>query len=132
MTSTEEITALLEGFCAPWNAGDIGGVSALFAEDGRLLSPYGHDARGAEAIRGLYQAFLGDGPLHGSQTTVDVEHIRSLGEDTAVVDCTQVIDGGELGRLDLHLLAVVRRDDPGWRIVDCRPYAFLPLPVPAA
>ncbi len=131
MTSTEEITALLEGFCAPWNVGDTAGVSALFADDGRLISPYGHDARGGEAIRDLYQAFLGDGPLRGSQTTVHVEHVRSLSDDVAVVDCTQVIDGGELGRLDLHLLAVVRRDEPGWRIVDCRPYAFLALPVPA-
>jgi hypothetical protein len=63
---------------------------------------------------------------------VHVEDIRSLGEDAAVVDCTQVIDGGELGRLDLHLLAVVRRDEPGRGIVDCRPYAFRPLPVPAS
>ncbi len=131
MTSTEEITALLEGFRTPWNDGDIAGVSALFADDGRLVSPYGHDARGAEAIRELYQAFLGDGPLQGSQTTIHVEDIRPLGGAIAVVDCNQIIDGGALGHLDLHLLAVVRRDAGGWRIAECRPYAFLPVPVPA-
>ena len=62
---------------------------------------------------------------------MDVENIRPLGDDAAVVDWTQVIDGGELRRLDLHLVAVVRREGSDWRIVDCRPYAFLPLPVPA-
>jgi uncharacterized protein (TIGR02246 family) len=130
-TITEDITALLEAFCVPWNAGDVAGVAALFADDGRLISPYGHDARGAQAIRELYQAFLGDGPLRGSQTTIRVEDIRLLGGDFAVVDCNQIIDGGELGRLDLHLVAVASRGERGWRVADSRPYAFLPLPVSA-
>ena len=106
-------------------------MTALFCDDGRLVSPYGHDARGSDSIRELYQAFLGDGPLQGSHTTMHVEEVRPLGENVSVVECNQIIDGGDLGRLDLHLIAVVRRDEPGWRIAECRPYAFLPLPVPA-
>jgi uncharacterized protein (TIGR02246 family) len=132
MTAHEQITALLEGFCEPWNSGDIAGLAACYTEDGRLISPFGHDARGREAVRALYQQFIGDGPLQGSQTTMDVEDVRQLGDDAAIVDCRQVIDGGDLGRLDLHLVTVVRRDGDGWLIVEARPYAFVPLPVPAA
>jgi uncharacterized protein (TIGR02246 family) len=130
-TDTEAITALLERLCEPWNAGDVGGVTARFSADGRLISPYGHDGRGAEGVRQLYQEFLGDGPLQGSQTTMHVEDVRLLG-DVAVVDCNQIIDESDLGRLDLHVVAVVRREADGWRIAECRPYAFLPMPIPAA
>ena len=129
MTAHDEIAALLEGFCEPWNAGDSAGVCARYTDDGRLISPFGHDARGREAIHELYQQFLGDGPLRGSQTTMDLEDIRMVADDIAVVDCRQVIDGGDLGELDLHLTTVVTRSDRGWRVIEARPYAFLPLPV---
>jgi uncharacterized protein (TIGR02246 family) len=132
MNPTSEITHLLAGLAAPWNAGDIAGVTALFTADGRLVSPYGHDARGAAAVRDLYQAFLGDGPLRGSHTTVDVQDVRAFGPDVAVADCRQVIETREMGTLDLHLVVVVIHGDRGWRIAECRPYAFMPDPVAVA
>src|SRR4051794_21089536 len=132
MTSTEEITALFDRLVAAWNVGDIAGVTAQFAADGRLVSPFGHDARGTEAVQDLYQQFLGDGPLKGSQTTVRIEDVRLLADDIAVVDCNQIIDECDLGRLDLHLVKVLHRGPDGWRALEARPYAFLPLPVAAA
>jgi uncharacterized protein (TIGR02246 family) len=132
MTARDEITALLEGFCEPWNAGDIAGVAARYTQDGRLISPFGHDARGRDAVRELYQQWLGDGPLQGSQTTMEVEDVRLLSGDVAIADCRQVIDGSDLGRLDLHLITAVTSSEQGWLIAEARPYAFLPLPVPAS
>ena len=131
MTEQDDITALMEGFCAPWNAGDVSGVTALYTDDARLISPFGHDARGRDAIQRLYQSFIADGPLHGSQTTMDLEDVRMLGDDCAIADARQVIDGGDLGALDLHLTCVVTRTDHGWRVAEARPYAYLPLPVAA-
>lgn len=122
----------MRGFCEPWNAGDVAGVAARYTEDGRLVSPFGHDARGREAVRELYQQWLGDGPLQGSQTTMDVEDVRLLSKDVAVADSRQVIDGTDLGRMDLHLTTIVTRSERGWLIAEARPYAFLPLPVLAA
>ena len=132
MTANDEITALLEGFSAPWNAGDIPGVAARYAQDGRLITPFGHDARGREAVRELYQQWLGDGQLQGSHTIMEVEDIRLLSDDVAIVDCRQVIEGSDLGKLDLHLVTAVTRTEQGWLIAEARPYAFLPLPVPAS
>lgn len=132
MTSSDEISTLFEGFMAAWNDGDVAGVAARFTDDGRLISPFGHDARGIDAVRGLYQQFLGDGPLKGSQSTLTVEDVRMLGDGAAVADCHQVIDGSALGELDLHLVAIVVAGEDGWRIADGRPYAFMQLPDAAA
>jgi uncharacterized protein (TIGR02246 family) len=59
-----------------WNAGDLDGVAAIYAEDAVYLPPHHEAVHGREAIREYLKAPLGHGV---SDLAFDVTHIKQQG-----------------------------------------------------
>jgi uncharacterized protein (TIGR02246 family) len=122
--TTTDVEALFEDLCRAWNRGDAHSVAAVYAPDARLVTPFGDEFDGRDAIRDAYVHYFG-GLLAGTQTQITTGKVRHLGADLFIVDATQSITG-PLG--DLHLTGVVRQSGDMAQIVELRPYAFLTMP----
>ncbi|SRR6266540_592891 len=132
MSVTSEIQALFDRFIAAWNRNDARACAADFAADGSLINPFGEEARGSEAIAGLYARYFAT-MLEGTTTTFTNSNIRELGS-LALVDCTQTIDnlrapdGSAAPALVVHLVTLTQRSGDRWQILDARPYVFMAIP----
>jgi uncharacterized protein (TIGR02246 family) len=122
--TTTDVEALFDNICQAWNGGDADGVAAAFAPDGRIVTPFGDEFDGLDAVRDAYRFYF-NGLLGGSQTQITIGQVRHLAADMFIVDATQSITG-PLG--NLHLTAVVRQSGDTAQLVELRPYAFLPKP----
>ena len=124
------VQTLLDATATHWARNDANALASLFAPDGTLINPFGQRADGRDAVADMYRTFFADGMLlHASTTTIDIESLRTCGDDTAFLDATQQLyrpDGETL--LVLHLAAFLRRTEGTWQYVDARPYQ----PIPAA
>jgi uncharacterized protein (TIGR02246 family) len=77
------VRAALEGIFAAWEANDADDFAAWYAEDATVVLPGVH-MKDRDAIRANMEAAF-DGPLKGSSRAVDVQSLRFLGRDAAVV-----------------------------------------------
>ena len=119
--------ALFDRMCAAWDRADAAAVAATYARDGRLVIPFGDALDGRDAIEAGFAEHFG-GILAGTTTTIAVDDVRSLGDRLSVVEAAQETEGP---LPTLHLTAVLRLEGDEARVVECRPYAFLPVPQPA-
>lgn len=121
-------TKFLDGFAESWARGDGRVLSDQFTDDGSLINPFGQRADGREAISAMYAGYFA-GMLAGTSTTIRLETVRAVGDDSALIDAEQTIraaDGSPV--LVVHLTALLTRAGEEWRFVDSRPYTFAPLP----
>lgn len=58
MTIQQELQALYDQYVAAYRAKDAEGCAAVFAEDSKLLSPYGPVATGRNEIRNIHREWL--------------------------------------------------------------------------
>ena len=132
MSVASEIQSLFDRFIAAWNRNDARGCAGEFAADGSLINPFGQEARGAEAIAGLYAEYFAT-MLKGTTTTFTISNIRDLGS-LALVDATQTVDnlrapdGSAAPALVIHLVTLARRSGDRWQFLDARPYALMTIP----
>jgi uncharacterized protein (TIGR02246 family) len=122
------VVAFHEKVAAAWSANDGTAFAAFFTDDGSLINPFGERADGRAALTAMYSEYFG-GMLKGTTTSISVSHLRAVGSDHAFADAEQTIyaaNGDVL--LALHGVNLLRRDGDDWRLVDSRPYAFLPAP----
>ena len=122
------VVAFHEKVAAAWSANDGTAFAAFFTDDGSLINPFGERADGRAALTAMYSEYFG-GMLKGTTTSISVAHVRPVGPDHAVADAEQTIyaENGDVV-LALHVVNLLRRDGDEWRLVDSRPYAFLPAP----
>ena len=124
----DSVVAFHEKVAAAWSANDGTAFAAFFAGDGSLINPFGERADGREALAAMYSEYFG-AMLKGTTTSISVAHVRPAGPDHAVADAEQTVyaaNGDVL--LALHVVNLLRKDGEDWRLVDSRPYAFLPAP----
>jgi len=132
MSVTSEIQSLFDRFIAAWNRNDARGCAGEFAADGSLINPFGQEARGSEAIAGLYAEYFAT-MLKGTTTTFTRSNIRELGS-LALIDGTQTVDnlrapdGSNAPALVIHLVTLAQRSGDRWQFLDARPYAFMTIP----
>jgi len=132
MSVTSEIHSLFDRFIAAWNRNDARGCASEFAVDGSLINPFGQEARGAEAIAGLYADYFTT-MLKGSTPTFRSSNIRELGS-LALIDGTQTVDnlrapdGSVAPALVIHLVTLAQRSGDRWQFLDARAYAFMTIP----
>lgn len=132
MSVTSEIQSLFDRFIAAWNRNDARGCAGEFAADGCLINPFGQEARGSEAIAGLYAEYFAT-MLKGTTTTFTSSNIRELGS-LALIDGTQTVDnlrapdGSAAPALVIHLVTLAQRSGNRWQFLDARPYAFMTIP----
>jgi uncharacterized protein (TIGR02246 family) len=124
----DQVKSTLEDFAAAWKANDGDAVTSFYVEDGALINPFGERADGRAALAAMYSDYFG-GMLRGTSTTVNLSSVRRIENDHAFADGEQTItapDGSTV--LQVHIAALMRREDDGWRFVDARPYTFATVP----
>ncbi|QFG20994.1 SgcJ/EcaC family oxidoreductase [Actinomadura sp. WMMB 499] len=114
MSPHTEITDLLDGLAAAWNAGDATAYAAAFTEDADYISFDGRHARGRAAIESAHR-WLFDGPLKGSIMAATTGQVRPLADGAALV----VSEGGTAVAGGPHRPSIVSltavRTPGGWR-----------------
>jgi uncharacterized protein (TIGR02246 family) len=124
--------ALMDTACRAWDTGDAEALALKYADDGRLISPFGEDLRGREAIAAAFTQMFAT-MLAGTTTTFEVEDVRALAPGLTLVDGTQIVrgvhgsDGSVMPDWSLHFAAIVRQRGDHAEILEARPYAFTPL-----
>jgi uncharacterized protein (TIGR02246 family) len=98
---------------------DLEPFLALHTPDTVIVNFVGRRVLGADALREAMSAALGS-PLADVTNTVEIQDIRYLRGDVAIVSCAKHVvdarDSGEQTRMDGSLTYVVVRDDDTWRI----------------
>ncbi len=118
MTDDDLITALFERLCASWTAGDARAYGQCFTEDCDYVSFDGYRARGrADVVSSHAKLFAG--VLYGSALVGEVESIRHLDADVALVHSTGSVlvawrSTLPRRRLTRNTITAVRTPD-GWR-----------------
>lgn len=114
----EEIRAMLGAYLADWNRHDPAALAAHWsgsAESVDLVS--GDVTRGRAAVEEVFDAlFRADG---AAAFDLDVESIRMVRHDVALVDAVSTIDAGGAASRS-RLSAVVTREPAGWKIASVR------------
>jgi uncharacterized protein (TIGR02246 family) len=118
MTDLEEIQGIVAGLETAWNAADGQAFAARFAENADFVNIYGMHAQGrpgiAEGHHRIFQTVYA-----GSTLNYQVQHIRMLREDVALVHIRArlaVPQGPMAGELESVPSMVVTREPSGWMI----------------
>lgn len=129
----QEIEARIGEFTDAWNRHDAEQLSALWAEDGDLINPFGRRAMGRDEVRQL-MADEHAGVMKQSNYEMKVDSMRMVG-DVALVDLDATLTGirdpesdAELPPLKLHAFVVMTKQDGKWMILSARPYRYLQRP----
>src|SRR5689334_16565375 len=77
---------------AAWNKHDPKLMAAFFVADGDLINPFGRHAKGTAEIEKLFTEEQG-GPMAGTTYSGQIENIRYLGKNIAIVDVAGEITG---------------------------------------
>ena len=139
MTRTDRVTDaelvhLFERMCAAWTAGDAEGYGACFTEDSDYVSYDGTHARGRRDMVANHDRLF-RGVLAGSALVGEVESVRHLRDDVAVMHATGSVQmpwraSLPKRRLSRQTIVAVRTDD-GWRIAALHNGRVRPVTVPA-
>ena len=132
-TDDAEITALFERMCAAWSAGDAKDYATCFTEDCDYVSYDGYRAHGRPAVLDSHDKLFA-GVLYGSSLVGEVESIRYLDPDVALVHATgSVLVAWRTKlprrRLTRNTIAAVRTP-AGWRFTAIHNGRIRPVGVP--
>ncbi len=123
---------------AAWNKHDPHLMASFWVEQGDLIDPFGHEARGPAAIEKFFASeHTGTGVMVGTTYAGTVERIRYIGKNTAVVDVAAEVsglkgpDGGAQPPLKHHVTWVATKKAGQWMAVAARPCVYVPPPAPA-
>ncbi|MFF3291088.1 SgcJ/EcaC family oxidoreductase [Streptomyces sp. NPDC003023] len=132
-TSDEQIMQLFQRFMQAWTDNDAVAFGACFTADADYVSYDGTRATGREALQDNHDRLF-RGVLAGSALVGDLEAIRRIGADVAVVHGTASVLmpwRSELPerRLSRQTLVVVRTEQ-GWRISALHNGRVRPVTIP--
>jgi uncharacterized protein (TIGR02246 family) len=129
-----ELVHLFERMCAAWAAGDADEYGACFTEDSDYVSYDGTHARGRRDMVANHDRLF-RGVLAGSALVGEVESVRHLREDVAVMHATGSVQmpwraSLPKRRLSRQTIVAVRTDD-GWRVAALHNGRVRPVTIPA-
>jgi uncharacterized protein (TIGR02246 family) len=127
-THLDQVKSTFDHFSDAWKTHDGPAVASFFVEDGAMITPFGQRADGRTAIAAIYSEHFA-GMLRETSTTFSLASVRAVENNHAFADGEQTIhapDGHVI--LVVHIAALLRREDEGWRVVEARPYTFAPVP----
>jgi len=133
VTDDDLINALFERLCAAWTAGDAQAYGQCFTEDCDYVSFDGYRVRGrADVVSSHAKLFAG--VLYGSALVGEIESIRHLDPDVALVHSTGSVlvawrSTLPRGRLTRNTITAVRTPDD-WRIAAIHNGRIRPVGVP--
>jgi uncharacterized protein (TIGR02246 family) len=127
------IQNLFDDMLAAWTKGDARGYGACFTDDSDYVSYDGTRAAGRQPMVDAHDKLF-RGVLHGSALVGEVESIRYLSNDVAVVHATGSVlmpwrRSLPRRRLSRQTLVAVRGDN-GWRVAALHNGRVRPITVP--
>jgi uncharacterized protein (TIGR02246 family) len=112
------VRAVLDGIVTAWSQNDADAFVALYADDATVVLP-GLYMKNKEAIRANMEAAFA-GPLRGSTRLVDLQSVRFVGSDAAVLvgKCTVVPEGETVPPAERWAFAtwVLAKHDEKWLV----------------
>ncbi len=132
----KDLRAPADAFAAAWNRDDAKGMAAQWAEDGDIVNPFGHAAKGRSEIEAFFQKERGT-MTKGTTFKVTAFAARMLRPDLALEDFDVQITGGTMAPdpakpLEHHVFAVARHQGGHWVWEALRAYRTAPPPPPVA
>jgi len=128
-----QIRALFARMCAAWTAGDAEEYGACFTEDCDYVSFDGTRARGRRAVVDSHDKLF-SGVLHRSALVGEVESVRRLDDDVALVHSTGSVKVAWRRRLPRRRLTrntiTAVRTPQGWRAAAIHNGRVRPLRIP--
>lgn len=132
--STDEaaIRRMFEALCEAWAREGARAVDAFYTPDSDYVTFDGSWLRGREANRRTHEELFA-GVLAGTRLVGEVEGVRFLGPDAAVVVSTGAVlwpwqRTAPADRRSRQTLVVVRGDDGRWRVASFQNTRVRPLP----
>lgn len=128
-----ELVELFARLCAAWTAGDAAAYGECFTDDSDYVSYDGAHARGRQPMVENHDRLF-RGVLSGSALVGDVESIRHLGADVAVMHATGSVlmpwrSNLPRGRLSRQTIVAVRTEE-GWAVSALHNGRVRPVTVP--
>ncbi|MBZ2198427.1 SgcJ/EcaC family oxidoreductase [Occultella gossypii] len=132
-TDDIQIQNLFDGMLAAWTRGDAPGYGACFTEDSDYVSYDGTRAEGRQPMVDAHHKLF-RGVLAGSALVGEIESIRYVGNEVAVVHATGSVlmpwrSSLPKRRLSRQTLVAVHGDN-GWRIAALHNGRVRPITVP--
>jgi uncharacterized protein (TIGR02246 family) len=129
-----ELVDLFGRMCSAWTAGDADGYGACFTEDSDYVSYDGTDTRGRRDMVANHDRLF-RGVLSGSALVGEVESVRHLRDDVAVLHATGSVQMPWRAtlpkrRLSRQTIVAVRTED-GWRVAALHNGRVRPVTIPA-
>lgn len=129
-----QLTALFQRMCQAWTDGDAQAYGTCFTSDSDYVSFDGTRAVGREPMVEAHDRLF-RGVLTGSSLVGQIESIRYLGADVAVVHATGSVlvawrSRLPKGRLSRQTLVATRTED-GWRFAALQNTRVRPMQIPA-
>jgi uncharacterized protein (TIGR02246 family) len=122
-------------FVAAWNKHDPKLMAAFWLADGDLINPFGRHAKGTAEIEKVFVDEHG-GPMANTTYSGQIESIRYIGKNVAIVDVAGEItgmkgtDGAVVPPFKHHVTWIAEKKDGKWFAFGAR--AFVALSAPAA
>ena len=119
---------------AAWNKHDPKLMASFWVADGDLINPFGRHARGTAEIEKVFVDEHGAGLLANTTYSGQIENIRYLAKNIAIVDVAGEItgmkgaDGSAAPPFKHHVTWITEKKDGKWLAVGAR--AFVPLQMP--
>lgn len=129
MTDDEQLTDLFRRMCQAWTDGDAQAYGACFTADSDYVSFDGTRAAGREPMVQAHDRLF-RGVLTGSSLVGEIESIRYLGGDVALVHATGSVLIAWRSTLPRQTLVATRTMD-GWRFAALHSTRVRPVQIPA-
>ena len=104
-----------EAFVAAYNARDLAGITALYADDAELMPPDSHPIKGRAAIEAVFKEKFEQNCTMELSSTAS-ESSGSHGFDTGQIAVTMSAPDGSSQRVAGKYLAVLKRVGNEWKI----------------
>ncbi len=133
----QQLQPALKAFEEAWNRHDPDAMAASFTDDAVLVNPSGRVARGRAEIVKLFEDEHQRGALKGTRFSHRITGARQVAPDLVFVDEDMTLSGGRdpngaaLPDQQVHgALLLARQGDGQWKVIEGRPYAFVPAGAP--
>ncbi len=118
-TARQEVERLGRRFGELYTAGDLAGLAAVYAEDGRAMPPGGSTVQGRQAIQQFWQGARDSGVEAISTEPLEVEVVGELAYEIGRGVLTVRSGAGEgsgTSEVVVRYVVVWRRQGDGWQI----------------
>jgi uncharacterized protein (TIGR02246 family) len=126
------LEATMERFYDAFRRFDAKEFASFWAEDGTLLNPIGHYAKGRDEVERVFREDAAR-VFEGTTRTFAIVGARKVRDDCVLVDVDSEVQNfrrpdGTRGPVKMHAVVLAQRTGESWEWLDVRAYGFIPAP----